>query len=72
MNKDELLDSLAVAIANGNIDSVVAVTKEVIDAGIDPLEAVLKGATRGLDVVGERYQRHYIMAGNYAMQDKQV
>ena len=57
MNKGELLDSLAIAIADGNIDSVVTVTKEVIDAGIDPLEAVLKGATRGLDVVGERYQR---------------
>jgi len=57
MNKDELLGRLAMAIAEGGIDNVMVVTQEVIDAGINPLEAILQGATRGLDVVGERFQR---------------
>lgn len=57
MSKRELLDKLANAIADGDGEAAGAVAQEVIAAGIDPVEAVLQGATKGLDVVGERFQR---------------
>ena len=57
MTKEELLDKLAKAIADGDKQTAGAVAQEVIAAGMDPVEAVLQGATKGLDVVGERYKR---------------
>jgi corrinoid protein of di/trimethylamine methyltransferase len=57
MSKEELLERLAEAIADGDEQASGTVAQEVIAAGIDPVEAILEGATRGLDVVGERFQR---------------
>ena len=57
MSKEGLLDKLAKAIADGDEQTAGTVAQEIIAAGIDPVEAVLQGATKGLDVVGERFQR---------------
>lgn len=57
MDKGELLDKLAAAIADGDGEAAGAVAQEIIAAGIDPVEAILGGATKGLDIVGERFQR---------------
>lgn len=57
MSKTELLEKLADAISKGNADASTSVANEIMDAGIDPLEAILNGATRGLDIVGEKFER---------------
>jgi len=57
MSKERLLDKLAKTIADGDEQTAGTVAQEIIAAGIDPVEAVLQGATKGLDVVGERFQR---------------
>ena len=57
MSKEELLDKLANAIADGDEQASGTIAQEIITAGIDPVEAILEGATQGLDVVGERFQR---------------
>lgn len=68
--KEELFDKLAKAITEGDEKAASQVAQEVLKAGVDPLEAILQGATKGLDLVGERYQRlevflpELVMAGD--------
>ena len=57
MSKEELFDKLAKAIIDGDEEAASQVAQEVIDAGIDPLEAIQQGAVKGLNVLGERFQR---------------
>ena len=57
MNKEELLEKLSITISKGDSEASASVAHEIMDAGIDPLEAILKGATRGLDIVGEKFER---------------
>ena len=57
MSEEELLGKLANAIIDGDEKGAGQVAGDIIKAGIDPMEAILKGAMRGLDEVGERFQR---------------
>jgi corrinoid protein of di/trimethylamine methyltransferase len=56
-NKDELLDKLAKTIVDGDEQAAGKVAEEILSAGINPLEAIKQGATKGLDEIGERFQR---------------
>ena len=55
--KEELLEKLAEAIAAGDTQAAGSVAEEIVAAKIDPVEAVLRGATRGLEIVGDKYKR---------------
>ena len=55
--KEELFDKLAKAVIDGDEKAASEISKEVLSAGIDPLEAISQGATKGLDIIGERYDR---------------
>ena len=57
MCEDELLDKLASTIIDGDEQAASTVAQEIMDAGIDPIKAIAKGATKGLDTVGERFQK---------------
>ncbi len=56
MGKEDLLHKLTATIVNGDEKAASEVALEILAAGIDPIEAILQGATKGLDLVGERYQ----------------
>ena len=56
MDKQELLDKLAEAISESDEIAAVKAAQEALAGGVDALEAV-KGAVKGLDMVGERYSR---------------
>ncbi|HUV56024.1 MAG TPA: corrinoid protein [Dehalococcoidales bacterium] len=57
MSKEELMGKLAKTIIDGDEQAAGAVAQEIIAAGIDPLEAISQGGRKGLDIVGERFQR---------------
>ncbi len=57
MGKEELLDKLAKTIIDGDTKAATEVAQEVLAAGIDPLEAISQGGVKGLDIIGERFQR---------------
>ena len=57
MSKEELFAKLEQAIIDGDEEAASQVAQEVLDAGIDPLEAIHQGAVKGLNVLGERFQR---------------
>jgi methanogenic corrinoid protein MtbC1 len=56
MSKKELIDSLAKAVEEGNIEEATSLPEESIKAGYDPLE-VLNGVTSALKEVGGRFGR---------------
>lgn len=55
--KEELFEKLAKAIIDGDEKAASDISQEVLTAGIDPLEAISQGGIKGLDTVGERYDR---------------
>ena len=57
VSKEELLNKLTKVITDGDAGAAGELALEVLVAGIAPLEAIQQGATKGLDIIGERFQR---------------
>jgi corrinoid protein of di/trimethylamine methyltransferase len=55
---------MAKAVIDGDVEAAHAVAQEALDSGLDPLEAINKGFTAGMDVVGELYS-----SGEYFLPD---
>lgn len=56
----EILDKLANAVINGNEEAAKKVAEEAITAGIDAVEAINEGLAKGMNVVGERFEKFEI------------
>ena len=56
MNKQEILENLGQAIINGNQQSARENAQKAIDEGLDPLEAVDDGLSKGMEVVGAKFE----------------
>jgi corrinoid protein of di/trimethylamine methyltransferase len=52
---EELFKQMAQAVIDGDDEEAAALAQKALDEGIDPLEAINKGFTAGMDVVGELY-----------------
>ncbi len=52
----ELLGKMAESLIAGNIDAVVDMTKEALDAGTAPADILDQGLLAGMDVVGQRFK----------------
>lgn len=61
---EELFKQMAQAVIDGDDEDTVALAQAALDRGIDPLEAINKGFTVGMDVVGELYS-----TGEYFLPD---
>src|SRR5512136_1810561 len=61
---EELLTKMAQAIIDGDDEAAVALAQQALDRGIDPLVAINKGFTVGMDTVGELYS-----TGEYFLPD---
>jgi methylmalonyl-CoA mutase cobalamin-binding domain/chain len=55
--KDGILEKIIDAIIAGDVSAVEAAGREALDAGIDPEKVLEEGGTRGLDVVGEKFEK---------------
>ena len=56
MSKEENLKQLVDAIVNGDEDATKASAQKLMDSGMDPMEAIMKGVCVGLNIVGEKYE----------------
>jgi corrinoid protein of di/trimethylamine methyltransferase len=54
---EELFKKMATSIIDGDSDAAVALAKESVGAGIDPLDAITKGYVVGVNTVGEAFGR---------------
>jgi corrinoid protein of di/trimethylamine methyltransferase len=61
---EELFEQMAQAVIDGDDDEAAALAEQVLDQGVDPLEAINRGFTPGMDVVGELYS-----TGEYFLPD---
>jgi corrinoid protein of di/trimethylamine methyltransferase len=52
---EELFQKMSQSILDGDSDAAVALAKQAIEAGIDPLEAISKGFVVGVNQVGESF-----------------
>lgn len=57
MNNESLLGRLATAVIDGDEDEARHGAMEAIGIGMDPLEAVEQGLSKGMDVIGEEFER---------------
>lgn len=56
MDKQEILNNLSNAIIEGNEEAVKKSAQQAIDDELDALEAVDQGLSRGMGIVGERFE----------------
>jgi len=61
---EELYKQMAQAIIEGDDEAAAALAQQALDQGIDPLAAINKGFTVGMDTVGELYS-----TGEYFLPD---
>ena len=52
---EDLFQKMAQSILDGDSDVAVALAKQAIDAGVDPLDAISKGFVLGVNQVGENF-----------------
>lgn len=56
-SKEAILERYATAVETGQKDEAVKAAHEALDAGLDPLEAIHQGGYRGLQNIGEQFER---------------
>jgi len=56
MNKEQILANLTTAIVDGDDDMAFENAKASLDAGMDPLEAVEGGLSKGMDIIGAQFE----------------
>jgi len=61
---EELFKQMAQAVIDGDDEEATALAQQALAQGIDPLDAINKGYTAGMDVVGELYS-----TGEYFLPD---
>ena len=61
---EELYKQMAQAVIDGDDDEASALAQSALEQGVDPLDAINKGYTAGMDVVGELYS-----TGEYFLPD---
>lgn len=57
MSKEELFKKLSEAVIASDSQAVVDTAKQVIEKGIDPVEAIEKGLSKGAIAVGEKFDK---------------
>jgi len=57
MDKDTIFKNLETAIVDGDEDKARENAKEALQAKIDPLEVVEQGLSKGLAIVGDRFEK---------------
>jgi len=56
MDKNGILKKLADAVLNGDSANVENYTREAVESGVDPMEAVEKGLSVGMKIIGDRFE----------------
>jgi len=56
LSKKENFKQLVDAVVNGNEETAKASAQKLMDSGVDPMEAIMKGVCEGLNIVGQKYE----------------
>jgi corrinoid protein of di/trimethylamine methyltransferase len=70
MEESEIINGLTNAVVNGKKDQAVELANQALAAGIEPYKAVIEGLAKGMEIMGEKYDKkqafmpHLLMASN--------
>lgn len=53
--RDEVLKKLVQAVVDGNVEQAESAAREAVNAGVEPYKAIIDGLSKGMEVVGEKY-----------------
>ena len=56
MEKSEILEKLAAVVIDGTEEEAKALAQAAVAANIDPLEAIEQGLTKGMTIIGARFE----------------
>ncbi len=76
--REEILKRIQNAIVNLDIENIGKLCMEAIEAGIPAYEIIMKGMSKGMEIVGEKYERNeyflaeLIMAGEVMKEGMKV
>ena len=56
MDKNQILEKLAAAVIDGTEDEAKALAQSVVANKIDPLEAIEQGLSKGMEIIGGRFE----------------
>ena len=56
MDKNQLLEKLAAVVIDGTEDEAKALAQAVVAKKIDPLEAIEQGLSKGMEIIGGRFE----------------
>ncbi len=57
MTKEEIFDRLSFSIVKADKEMAKEAAQEIIKQKIDPIEAIEKGLSKGMDIIGERFSK---------------
>jgi len=57
LGKDEILDKLCEAVVAGGMNSVIKAAKEAVEKGVDPLDAIDNGLSKGARIIGDKFDK---------------
>jgi trimethylamine corrinoid protein len=57
MKKEKILECLSLSIVTGDKEMARKTAREVIEQTIDPVEAIERGLSRGMEIIGERFSK---------------
>ena len=58
MTKEELIGNLTNAVVTYKRDEAAKIAQQILDEGVDPLEAINEGLLKGVTLVGDLYSKH--------------
>ena len=56
MEKSQILEKLAAVVIDGTEDEAKALAREVVTNKLDPLEAIEQGLSKGMTIIGNRFE----------------
>jgi corrinoid protein of di/trimethylamine methyltransferase len=56
MTRDEILDGLKQAVLAYDVEAGKRLTQQALDSGLGPLEAIDEGLSRGIKIIGDKFQ----------------
>lgn len=56
MERQQIMENLKMAIIEGVADKAREAAKEAVSSQVDPLEAVEEGLSKGMDIIGKRFE----------------
>jgi trimethylamine corrinoid protein len=57
VTKEEIFDRLSLSIVKADMETAKEAAQEVIKGKVDPIEAIEKGLSKGMDIMGERFSK---------------